>query len=56
MKRGIYKGHWAYGVSQETDQQFEGFTEFLRTVWYRERKSGLTLARAWGKVTKQIEY
>ena len=45
----IYEGHWAYGISEETNQQFDDLTEFLRRVWLKENKVWLALARVWAK-------
>lgn len=46
----IYEGHWAYGVSEETDQQFDELTEFLRELWNKERRAWISLAKAWRKL------
>ena len=43
----IYEGHWEYGVSQETDQQFDDLTELCRRIWGKECKAWLTLAKTW---------
>lgn len=42
----IYEGHWEYGVSQETDQQFDDLTELCRRIWEKESKAWLALAKA----------
>lgn len=46
----IYEGHWAYGVSEETDQQFYDLTEFCRHIWLKESKAWVALAKAWRKL------
>ena len=46
----IYEGHWEYGVSQETDQQFDDLTELCRRIWSKESNAWLALAKAWQKV------
>ena len=46
----IYEGHWAYGVSQEADQQFDDLTELCRRIWQRDSKAWITLAKAWNKI------
>ena len=45
----IYEGHWAHGVSKETDQQFYDLTEFCRRIWLKESQAWVALARAWLK-------
>ena len=45
----IYEGHWAHGVSKETDQQFYDLTEFCRRIWLKESKAWVALAKAWKK-------
>lgn len=46
----IYEGHWAHGVSEETDQQFYDLTEFCRRIWLKESKAWVALAKAWRKL------
>jgi len=46
----VYEGHWEYGISRETDKQFNDLTELCRRIWDKESKAWITLAKAWDKI------